>query len=367
MALLWKVVLAVSVIAVLALSLAISKFVTRFKRRKNKERAIAACKTMQHESIFVVLVSHKDAFGAAQTLFSLFAKAECPLRVYVGLYEFYDPESADSVMAVFESFVKRSPEVAFSMQDHVRLLRAPATEFTSGPKAREHVQRFLYRNELYVLCVGRSCTLSGNWDGYLVAMHKMATKGKSKGSGNVVLTTRPAVGGGAASGAREGTFIAFGDFKGDFPSMVAYEMKRSATVKTVVPALLWSAQLSFSKGVVPYPAAHHLQFSNDQEDLIMTFRLLDAGWTLFHPAKEVCRIRSAAASLPIIDRTRFLMAYTPLLQRLGANVPRKRLTTRARLGLLPDDNKRVEIESKIGSQGDLLSLLSRIESKVETQ
>ena len=396
----WKICLAGCVVAALAVSLAVSKFVTRFKRDRNKRRALAACEG-KADTIFVMLVSYKDAGSAAQTLFSLFSKAVCPLRVYVGLYEFFDDEGepsrvlrtpATSAVAVFDAMVKKSAAVAFSMQDHVRVLRAPASEFKNAAVAREQVQRFLYRNETFTLCLGRmGCVLlSETWDTYLVSAHGAgALKAKDRaglsvgmGASSAVLTTVLENSGVEPSIARAGTFVGMGDFYGPFPKLLAYRVKHGVSTNVPVPALAWSASFSFTRGALPYPGHRDTSLSIDTEDMIMTARLLERGSSMWHATKEIaCNSVTAASGyngghglwqLPVAPQVSpsprlSLTSRTPFLDRLlgtlGVDVFTQSVTVRARLGLLPSPNRQAEIHAKIGSAGDLLSLLSRLETK----
>ena len=371
----WKLCLTGCVIAALAVSLAVSRFVTRLKRARNKRRALAACENKQ-ETIFVMLVAYKDAGSAAQTLFSLFSKADCPLRVYVGLYEYFDDHNPMSAMSVFDSMVKKSADVAFSMQDHVRVLRAPASEFKNAAVAREQVQRFLYRDETFTLCLGRmGCVaVSETWDTYLVAAHGAASLKDKDRTGTVssaVLTTvleTTVIGSGEPGVGHAGTFVGMGDFYGPFPRLLAYRIKHGVSTNVPVPALAWSASFSFTRGALPYPGHREMNFSVDTEDIIMTFKLLERGSSIWHPTKQIaCNVGVVHPALSLSSTSSLSLSRVPycdrLLAALGVDVFAKSVTARGRLGLLPSPNKQAEINAKIGSAGDLLSLLSRLESK----
>ena len=373
----WKLCLVALLVLAFGVSLAVSRGVTRFKRERNKRRTLAACETKQ-ETIFVMLVAYKDAGSAAQTLFSLFSKADCPLRVYIGLYEFFDEENPISVMTVFESMVKMSAAVAFSMQDHVRILRAPASEFKNAAIAREQLQRFLYRSETFTLCLGRlGCVMmSETWDTHLVAVHATV---KDKNGAGTVITTVLETGKHEPSILNNGTFVGMGDFCGAFPKLLAYRMKRGVLSNIPVPALAWSASLSFTKGTLPYPSSKDIDFSVDAEDIIMTFRILERGATIWHPTKEIaCNIATAlppqggGVLLAVTHaETPTPLSRVPFADRLfatlGVDVFRRAVTARGRLGLLPPPNKQNEIDAKIGTAGDFLSLLSRLEVKALQQ
>ena len=364
----WKLCLIVCLVVAFAVSLAISKCVTRFKRSRNKKKALSACESRQ-ETIFVMLVAYKDAGSAAQTLFSLFSKADCPLRVYAGLYEFFDESNPISAMAVFDSMVKMSAEVAFSMQDHVRVLRAPASEFKNAAVAREQLQRFLYREENFTLCLGRlGCVLlSQTWDTYLVAAQAAAALKDRNNAAGAVITTVLETGGREPSVSNSGTFVGMGNFEGAFPRLLAYRIKHGVATNMPVPALAWSASFSFMRGILPYPSSKGIDFSVDAEDVIMTFRLLERGTTIWHPTKELaCNVAGGARPLPQ-GHTDTPLSRVPFSDRLfatlGVDVFRRSVTARGRLGLLPSPNRQNEIDAKVGSAGDFLSILSRLEVK----
>ena len=116
--------------------------------------------------------------------------------------------------------------------------------------------------------------------------------------------------------------------------------------------------------------------------MIMTARLLERGSSMWHATKEIaCNSVTAASGyngghglwqLPVAPQVSpsprlSLTSRTPFLDRLlgtlGVDVFTQSVTVRARLGLLPSPNRQAEIHAKIGSAGDLLSLLSRLETK----
>lgn len=350
----WKLLGAVMLAVILAIMVGYNKWRANTLRRENKKRAMSACAEKRHTTIFVMLVSYKDAVGAANTLLSLFGAADCPLRVYVGLYEFYEDAALTPAVDVYESLVASAPAVAFSMQDQIRVLRAPASEFKSGMLAREHLQRYLYRGEQYVLTLGQPCSLARNWDTYLLSSWTRL------GNAQAVLTTLPERGSGTPSTNAAGTFVAMGSFSGAYPTMVSYRFKQKRIPDVPVPALAWAAGLSFHKGRFPFPPAKTITYLSDVEDFMQTVYLLENGWRLYHPAKQV-----AIAYMAQQRDTKPSPEYAvpaKVFHRFGVRAG-KTVTARARVGLTAAPNKESEINAKLGSMGEYLSMLSRLESR----
>lgn len=353
MFLFWKIVLFLVLVSIVIVSVTVSKWVTNVKRKQNRKRALEACKDKK-ESIFVMVISYKDAVAAARVMMSIFGQANCPLRVYIGLYEFYEDPSLTPAVDVYENLVNSSSSVAFSMQDHIRVLRAPASEYKSSALVREQLQRYLYRNETYVLCLGHAYfTLANNWDTYLVGTYNL-----HKSPWPVVLTTIPERSNGTPSTQNTGTFVGVGGFKARFPKLVAYKIQKKVFANVCIPALSWSASMSFSKGPLPYPNARDISFAGDAEDFVMTERLLRHRWQVVHPAKEVMYELKTRKLLPIVTQTATDIALHP---RLGTDPIRKTVSSRGRTGLLPGPNKTLEIDAKLGSVGEYINMLSRVE------
>jgi hypothetical protein len=355
-----KLIIVLCIVAVLVLGMGIRKVVTNIQRKHNKKKTLKACEK-ETDTIFVMLVSVKDAVGAARTMASIFAQAACPLRVYIGLYEFHDTTVLynSTAMGMYESLANASADVPFSMQDHIRVLRAPVSEFKSAVVAREQLQRFLYRSEVFVLSLNQGCTMAEGWDTYFIQLYGPTTN-------KLALTTIPERAHRTAKITNPGTFVGVGGFKHDFPRLLAYRMKYdhlTSNANVLVPAIAWSASLSFTRGPLPYAHSKDIDFSTDAEDLYITMQLLDRGWQLAHVPREVACMALNTAPYPVLAATSARVLSTRHLSRFGANPWTKTITARARLGLVPAPNKHYEISIKVGSTGDFLSMLSRIEMK----
>jgi hypothetical protein len=148
-----------------------------------------------------------------------------------------------------------------------------------------------------------------------------------------------------------------------------------------VRALVWSPELSMCKGPMPLIGggssgshgtslaavsvfAATAETDTTSEAVGTTGMLVDLGWTLHHPTGVVASTvpafgvpPSTNTALPATVSRLSGSAQRFLGLRLGAGS----VENRARLGLAPAPNPTEEVAVKIGSVGDVLSTLSRIE------
>jgi hypothetical protein len=370
---LFWVLIAAAVTFVVLGSLAVVRVVrTKAARVRNRAAATAACRSSpdMRVPIFVCLVAvgPEQATGALRTLLSLFTAATCPLRVTVGVAEYTDGPGPN-IAERFVAAAKRAP-VPFQLGDNVRILRAPTHEFLGFNVAREQVQRFLYHAETYMGVLAAGALLVPGWDAALVKALTHATA-TAASAGPTVLTTRLAP---ATVPGTLGTFVGVGSGR---PSLVTYAMKAPASGEAApsVPALAWSAALSFSQGPLPLAGGRGTLCADD-DDVFMTARLVSLGWTLAHPT---ARIATLAAALPpaapattVADSEHgdTLTLGTVALDALGVRLDRT-VTHRGRLGLVQPpaggSNSKDELAVKVGSTADVLSVLSRIDLQQRDQ
>lgn len=405
-----KSTLIVVIVLVVALVLLVTGNVVvrhvRTKREKRRIMDVCGDNANNNNSIFVTLVSYRDAVGAARTIDSLFSMAHCPLRVYVGLCEFHD--DLHSVVAMYKD-VCASNGSAFALADHIRVLRVPYGESKGAFTAREHVERYLYRSEAYVLSLDSPARLAKGWDKYLIDTLAAAALG---GAGKrVVLSTQPEAlssnpNAPAPSLDQPGTFLATMAAT-PVPRFAGYKLKK-VPLDAVVPAVAWSAALAFSTGAriaeVPYPK--DVTCCEDVEDFFMTLALRQQGYRLFHPAAQVAMAARRSALPPRGDgspgfglnaeagmmeadthadadlpannsagerleqelqcRFRLMRAasawpvFRATVQSMGVTADMAQVTARGRMGLTQSPATE-ELEAKLGSTGEYLSLLSRID------
>jgi hypothetical protein len=406
------VLVGVAVVAALFVVGLVAQAVSRqVARRRERRRVTAACDVdTAANSIFVTLVSagRAAAANAAATIASAFENATCPLRVFVGVCEFYDGADPDAPTAVALYDARaRAPltsSTPFRLGDHVRTLRIPAAEARGAFAARSQLERFLYRNEAYVLSVACPARFARGWDAALIAAHAALPA-----SGTAVLTAPlgPPEGGATAPTIQNaGTFTAT-DAPAAGSALAAHRLPhaRCATMRRAnpsaqvdvasVPATAWSADVSFARGArverVPYPRDGIAGAAADGlEDLYMTTALVSAGWTLWHPAMQVVARADddggntaadadadadaaadadadgpaawafrVAGTSALVGAIRRMVGFPAVMNRMGVEADGS-VSARGRMGLTPTASPD-EKDAKVGSTDAYLSVLSRME------
>ena len=357
----------------------------RAARTRNRAVATAACgaSASARVPIFVSIVAAGplQADAALRTMVSAMGSATCPLRVYIGVAEYSDPTAPPTTAAgknLADRFVHAAKQAAvpFELGDHVRILRAPLAEFAGVNVAREQVQRFLYHAEKYVLLLHPGVQLATGWDTTLPDALAHATRRAQEGTTGalqrrVVLSSRPPP---ATTPGTLGTFLGVHTAR---PTFVSFPMRAPAggTAAPSVPALAWSGQLSFCEGPLPLAGGAPL-FDPAEDDAVMTSRLLTLGWVLAHPTARVASLtlgegppegREGGASRLASPWGAPGPALAPEVRRLLGISDDNTVTHRGRLGLVPGPNCKDELAVKVGSTGDVLSMLSRIELQQRRQ
>jgi hypothetical protein len=395
--------------------------------------------------MFVMVVARGEAESAlaVRALVTAFERATCPLRVYAGVAEYVGGEgnsgsgisdadaaagsaaasatglAVSQIPITIQPFVRRfdaaakAAAVPFSVADHVRVLRAPLGEFQGYGAAREQVQRFLYRAEPYVVCLGVHVLLDKHWDTTLqAAINSVGPRSVVSAqparlpSNTFAMFQKPAAGtSGAGAGAAVantaatmGTFLTVARCGGTADTnptgiqLAAYAMHvpagkdALAILPSTVRALAWTPELSISRGPLPLAGAGELvpsvvgatERSTVTEAVTTTARLIDLQWTMYHFTGRVASATAPAAitpapsaaaptkPLPNVGLGGTSAAVTiPIsaaaARYLGVNLGAGVVENRARLGLVPGPNAKEEVAVKVGSVGDVLSTLSRLE------
>jgi hypothetical protein len=157
-----------------------------------------------------------------------------------------------------------------------------------------------------------------------------------------------------------------------------------AILPSTVRALAWTPELSISRGPLPLAGAGELvpsavgaaERSTVTEAVTTTARLIDLQWTMYHftgrvasataPAAVTSAAKAPTKLLPNVGLGGTSAAVTiPIsaaaARYLGVNLGAGVVENRARLGLVPGPNAKEEVAVKVGSVGDVLSTLSRLE------
>lgn len=332
------------VAALLIIGVLITTAIQRRRAKgKNKQRVNAACgdSPSARVPVFVMIVSTDNDGAALQTLLSVFAQAACPLRVFAGVAEYFAPGIVKPLPHRFTQAAESST-MPFKLGDHVRALRAPMDEYPGHLIALEQVQRFLYRGEPYVLIATPGVVLSPGWDTMLVQAMDAAPS-------RAVLSMHPPP---PTTPGKLGTFLGVASHH---PTFASYAIKDPVEggLPATIPALAWSSRLSFSRG--PLPLANAGELAGDAG---MTARLLHSGWTLLHPTARPASQKDGPAAR---ESPTPLSLPFDIAEHLGISVASQTVSARGRLGLVPPPNTPAEMTAKVGPQGDVLSMLSRIE------
>jgi hypothetical protein len=344
----------------------------RAARTKNRAAATLTCGSSPgaRVPIFVSIVAVGDAQVAAalRSIHQAFVAAACPLRVYIGVAEYSD-ESSQS-RNVGERFVAtaKSSAIPFELGDHVRVLRAPQREFAGFNVAREQLQRFLYHAETFVAVVGPGCMLAKDWDMSLPAA--LAFAARKYPTKKIVLSGHPAL---PTSPGTLGTFLALASGRPTFMGL-PFRMPPDEDPPLAVPALAWTGRLSFCEGPLPLAGAAAVD-SHADDDVFMTARLMALDWQLMHFVKRVGTMSAADERALKFEQD----DQPPSLVQIGQQLPLpasvasalgllgSKVTHRGRLGLVAGTNSKEELALKVGTTGDVLSMLSRIEVQSRVQ
>lgn len=107
-------------------------------------------------TIFVSIPSYRDT-DCSKTLHSLFANADHPDRIFVGLYEQNHPDHPDENCTLAAA----TPLAAY--ESHIRRVRVPHTKAKGPLWARTQITR-LYRGETYVMMIDAHSVFLRHWD-----------------------------------------------------------------------------------------------------------------------------------------------------------------------------------------------------------
>jgi hypothetical protein len=363
----WKIVAIVAAVVVAGAALAAYIGSVVVHRRRERARIATACAPLSSASIFVMLVATGEPYAAAETVASLFERAVCPLRVYVGIFEAYD--SAASIVEEYELRTKFS-RAPFCLKDHVRVIRLPLGENRGILAAAQQVERHLYKGEKYVATMAVGVEVAQDWDAYCV--DTLAVAAAVAKSPRVILTSMCAAG--PAGLTTPGTYCGLHDTG----ALLGYGLKHMAV--KVVPALAWSSTFSFAPAarVTEVPYERYPDTAPDGMDAVvhdtyMTVQLLRAGWALLHPAAAVVGWTRPGDIAPTgygtpkwrqamqgVNRGRAVGAVFAYMGVLSSAATSVHLSARSRLGLTPAADE-AEIIAKVGSMGEYLSVLSRLE------
>ena len=353
-------IVALVVLGVLLIT-AIAYFVRlQVMKRRERGRIRTACGQRANVTILLELLSYDDADAVARTLTSAFENASCALRVHAGVYELFQPGSADVVTSYERQ--ARGSKSPYVLRDNVRTLRVPIANFKGVLTSYEQLERTLYDNETYVCMLAPGTLLTPNWDDVCVALLAASANPYA-----TAITTVP------GPKTPTGTHVAIEPISGAFMSKPLRARTSSAAT---VPALVCASAFMFSSGPARTRA---LTFPNDLRDdnatgvdtlaldYYITLRLLSNDWTFAHPVKPIAFANSEPTpGIGSADwRNRLRTANAPFLKPLIARGIEPSdagalVSANATMGLMPNASD-AEISAKLGSLDAFLSEKARLE------
>lgn len=256
----------------------------RKDREKNRERILRACAgSRAGDTIFVSVASYRDP-EVAHTLRSMFARAKCPSRIFVGLCV---QNSADDIDPVSE-YVRLTAKWndPFSLTDHIRTLKIPHVRARGPCHARHQIQSLLYKGEKYVLQIDSHTMFAQGWDNFLIDdLHRAANQ-------RTVLTTIPQIytfderHGDMTRHAAEPTFTFLSHIDED---LIPHFMARTCVGKPnrPFPVVSWFPGFSFSTGDIYREVPYTIEMADLQngEDFYMGARMWTRGWNFRSPTR----------------------------------------------------------------------------------
>lgn len=272
------------------------KFKKARKKSSQKKSLIAqrkVCDGKAGETIFVSVPSFRDP-ECAKTLVDLFQKAQCPHRVYAGVFVQDAKNDPDPVM-VYKNIVKRRGFEDYS--DQIRTLKVDCSQAKGPMFARAVIEKELFRNERFFLMIDSHTRFCQSWDAECIDQLERCRVDTPY----PVLTTYP----------NDFTKVDHVDFEKSFSSaehiMPNYLRPKewcttTGTLKIEgvpfksrpqrpMPCLFWGAGFSFSDGslVKQCPFPDDLPYLFFGEELLMTEKYHQTGASFFSPTRGIVR------------------------------------------------------------------------------
>jgi [Skp1-protein]-hydroxyproline N-acetylglucosaminyltransferase len=342
------------------------------------------------ENIFVSIGSYRDS-ETANTIFDLFCTAQCPYRVFVGICDITTDRDVDLMKTLFE-LCRSKEEMFFTdnpnhfFRQNLRIYPMEAHRARGPMVTRSIIERSLYRNEKYFMCIDSHMKFAEHWDSKCI---DQLTKCPSE---RPVLTMLPP------------NFEKKDRWK-KFEKMSFGQVSTFLCIGDVSPAafpLLESIHFALAHWEVPYD--RHCKNVFQGEAITMSARLWTAGWDFFCPLMPMCAHMYDRSYRPTYwelgkspqrgeKRLQVLLNIRPsntiherVLKELyeiyglgnfrtleqyeyfcDIEFSKQRINDRALLGMLPVDEQRGpnqhEILCKYGSYGDLERRLNEVKHR----
>ena len=137
-------------------------------REARRDEVLRACAMEPPgETIFVCIAAYRGVDGA-HAIRSLFARARCPSRVYVGVVHHADGELGDPDLLDTYATLAANWNDPLILVDHVRVERVNLRDSDGAYASRMLAYSKFFRDERYVLQLRADAVLSQDWDRILI-------------------------------------------------------------------------------------------------------------------------------------------------------------------------------------------------------
>lgn len=293
---------AAAMLAGLLCAAAIASAVVWTRRRKAKERVrqrkMQACALeMPGDTVFVCLACRSGSAECAHLLRSLFARARCPSRIFVGMCclrlgggdacDAGDERGEHGIVGQYMTLVGQHND-PFALADHVRVLSAASDSAGGYMGARRLCELQLYGGERFVLHVGEQTVFASDWDRILI--DELATCADAR----AVLTTLPQI----YMYDQRHSNVTDAPSEPTYPTLERideYGMPHMALrvcggkALQPFPVCTWHHCLSFARSDLlreaPSVSCSDAAFDADGEDFVFGARAWSRGWNFYAPTR----------------------------------------------------------------------------------
>jgi [Skp1-protein]-hydroxyproline N-acetylglucosaminyltransferase len=220
----------------------------------------------------VSLVSYRDR-RCANTLFELFAHAERPSRISVGVVQ----QNEESDQDCFEEYCRRAG--SYCRPDNVRVIKIPARK-SRGVMVVRHYASSLYEGEEFFLQLDAHNKVTKRWDALLIADLRKV------GNERAVLSHHPPATD-SLPGWGDRSAINICKYEWDANGLPRFAANVvTAPSNAPFPGVFIGAGMVFARAelLIDCPFDSHLPFLFSGEELLLAACAFSHGWDLYNPS-----------------------------------------------------------------------------------
>ena len=249
----------------------------------------------QFPSIFVSIASYRDK-ECLPTVQDLFAKAEHPNRVFVGVYEQNDPETDQSITLshLLEHDPTKIPDLVARWNDgQLRVMMTPAVDAKGPMYARALIEQNLFQNEDFYMIIDSHSLFERKWDSLCLNEWTKASKQSPK----PVLSYYPSnfdLGKRAQTPLQQNPRV-----KMYYARLLKFDKNCGFPLATKelfvnmprepIRSLFWMAGFSFASSsmIAEVPFDNNYPYLFLGEEMSMNLRLFTHGYDVFNPSQHI--------------------------------------------------------------------------------